>query len=114
MKDYLKGQRKQKDKDLKNAKQLLIKINSLETINGIVDGNVKTIKVLVDNTFLSDNKNKISKNASEINEGCREKIGSLKKYTNNLITKIEKQIKEIDSQINSIENEEEKKRKEEV
>ena len=37
-----------------------------------------------------------------------------KTYTNNLITKIQKQIKEIDNEISTIEKEEEKKRKEEL
>lgn len=114
MKSYLNEQKEQKIKDLTNAKQLLAKINSLETINDTVDSNVKEVRTLVDSTFLSDNKNKISKNASEINNGCRYRVNLAKIYTNNLITKIQKQIKEIDNQINNIEKEEEKKRKEEL
>ena len=114
MKNYLKEQRKQKNKDLKNAKQLLDKINSLQSINDTVDSNVKEVRALVDSTFLSDNKSKISKNASEINKGCKDKINLTKTYTNNLITKIQKQIKEIDNEISTIEKEEEKKRKEEL
>ena len=114
MKSYLNEQKEQKIKDLTNAKQLLAKINSLETINDTVDSNVKEVRTLVDSTFLSDYKNKVSKNASEINKGCKDKINLAKTYTNNLITKIQKQIKEIDNQINNIEKEEEKKRKEEL
>ena len=114
MKSYLNEQKEQKIKDLTNAKQLLAKINSLETINDTVDSNVKEVRTLVDSTFLSDNKSKISKNASEINNGCRDRVNLAKTYTNNLITKIQKQIKEIDNQINNIEKEEEKKRKEEL
>ena len=114
MKSYLNEQKEQKIKDLTNAKQLLAKINSLETINDTVDSNVKELRVLVDSTFLSDNKSKISKNASEINKGCKDKINLAKTYTNNIITKIQKQIKEIDNQISTIEKEEDKKRKEEL
>ena len=114
MKSYLNEQKEQKIKDLTNAKQLLAKINSLETINDTVDSNVKEVRTLVDSTFLSDNKNKISKNASEINNGCMDRVNLAKTYTNNLITKIQKQIEEIYNQIISIEKEEDKKRKEEL
>ena len=114
MKEKLKGIKSDQKRDLKNAKQLLAKIDLLEISNNTVDTKVREIKSLVSNTFLGDNKNRIYASAGNLNKDCNSKVSSAKSYTNSLIAKIENEITETDKQIKYVEEQEEKELLEEL
>lgn len=111
MKAYLKVKKKQKQNDLRIARNLFSKIGNAVGRSEKTDSTVRTVKTSIGSCMKSDNASELINRVDSINNGCTNKINSSYTLASRLISKIENEIDEIDRKLRQIAREEEEERR---